>query len=230
MVASCTPCVSSATVSFSGQRVAAMRRRRSTSASSGTSTRKGRIAVSSATAVAAPAMLLVVSAPRVRTLLRSTDGCCQQRHGLRDRPSAASPESPRRRAYTTSWDLFHGCQILIYLCTADHGSLTRLPLDASAKHHARARSGASLNLLFAQRLEGGAQLLAEDLGLFPGREVAALVNLVPVDEVAEIALAPTLRRPIDLGRKHGDRDRELRDVDGVERAAASLRSFPVGPR
>src|SRR5256712_3730211 len=230
MVASCTPCVSSATVSFSGQRVAAMRRRRSTSASSGTSTRKGRIAVSSATAVAAPAMLLVVAALIVRTLLRSTDGCCQQRHVVRERPSAASPESPRRRAYTTSWALFHGCQILIYLCTADHGSLTRLPLDASAKHHARARSGASLNLLFAQRLEGGAQLLAEDLGLFPGREVAALVNLVPVDEVAEIALAPTLRRPIDLGRKHGDRDRELRDVDGVERAAASLRSFPVGPR
>src|SRR3989442_5748662 len=45
--------------------------------SSGTSRRKGRIAVSSATAVAAPAMLLVVSAPIVRTLLRSTDGCFQ---------------------------------------------------------------------------------------------------------------------------------------------------------
>src|SRR5215467_1433300 len=44
-VASRTPCDSSATVSFSGQRVAAMRRRRSTSSSCGTSMRKGRIAL-----------------------------------------------------------------------------------------------------------------------------------------------------------------------------------------
>src|ERR671937_1279082 len=36
MVASCTPCDGSATVSFSGQRVAATRRRRSTKSSSGT--------------------------------------------------------------------------------------------------------------------------------------------------------------------------------------------------
>src|SRR5271167_2769240 len=47
MVASCTPCDESATVSLSGQRVAAMRRRRSTSASSGALNWKGRIAMSS---------------------------------------------------------------------------------------------------------------------------------------------------------------------------------------
>src|SRR5215471_5516663 len=53
-VASRTPCDSSATVSFSGQRVAAMRRRRSTSASSGTLMRKGRIVLSSAAAAEFP--------------------------------------------------------------------------------------------------------------------------------------------------------------------------------
>ena len=44
---------------------------------------------------------------------------------------------------------------------------------------------ASLNLLITQRPEGSAQLLTEDLRLFPSGEVAALISLVPVDEVAE---------------------------------------------
>src|SRR5438132_11995678 len=42
---------------------------------------------------------------------------------------------------------------------------------------------ASLNLLITQRPEGSAQLLTEDLRLFPRGEVAALISLVPVDEV-----------------------------------------------
>src|SRR5713101_5569407 len=102
-----------------------MRRRRSVRASSGTSIRKGRIAVSSATAVAAPPLVGVVFAI-VHALLRSTDGSFHQPHVVRDRQLAASPESPRPRAYTTSCAVFRGCQLLIYLCTADHGSLTRL--------------------------------------------------------------------------------------------------------
>src|SRR5256886_14638872 len=81
------------------------------------------------------------------------------------------------------------------------------------------------NRPLTQRLEGGAQLLTEDLRLFPGGEVAAYVNLVPVDEIPEAALAPASRRRVDLGRKHGNGDREFRDVDCVERAAASPRSF-----
>src|SRR6266850_1397854 len=44
MKASCTPCEKSATVSFSGNRVAVMRLRKSTSSASGTFTRKGRSA------------------------------------------------------------------------------------------------------------------------------------------------------------------------------------------
>jgi hypothetical protein len=43
----------------------------------------------------------------------------------------------------------------------------------------------SLNLLITQRPEGSAQLLTEDLRLFPRGEVAALISLVPVDDVAE---------------------------------------------
>jgi hypothetical protein len=46
IVASCTPCDRSVTSSLEGQRIAAMRRRRSAIAPSGMSTRKGRISVS----------------------------------------------------------------------------------------------------------------------------------------------------------------------------------------
>src|SRR5688500_3545264 len=51
MVASCTPWDSSVTVSRSGHWVAARRRRKSTSASSGTLMRKGRIALSPSVAL-----------------------------------------------------------------------------------------------------------------------------------------------------------------------------------
>jgi hypothetical protein len=51
MVASCTPCEASVTVSLSGHFAATMRRRRSTSCSCGTLTRKGRMAVFSLVAM-----------------------------------------------------------------------------------------------------------------------------------------------------------------------------------
>jgi hypothetical protein len=89
---------------------------------------------------------------------------------------------------------------------------------------------ASGNLLITQRPEGRAQLLAEYLRLLPRSEVAALVNLVPVDEVAEGAVTPASRRRVDLGREYADGDREFWDLDGVERTAACLPSFPVEPR
>src|SRR5215470_5887360 len=54
MVASFTPCDASVTVSLSGHRVAAMRRRRSTSASSGTLILKGRTVLPSAAAAKSP--------------------------------------------------------------------------------------------------------------------------------------------------------------------------------
>jgi hypothetical protein len=51
---------------------------------------------------------------------------------------------------------------------------------------------ASLNLLITQRPDGSAQVLTEDLRQFPRSEVAALISLVPVDEVAEGTL-PQIR-------------------------------------
>src|SRR5919112_2094205 len=56
----CTPCELSSTVSLSGQRVAAMRRRSSASSSSGTSTWKGRISL----AVSTPVVLMTTSFAR----------------------------------------------------------------------------------------------------------------------------------------------------------------------
>src|SRR5438093_9420503 len=65
----------------------------------------------------------------------------------------------------------------------------RSPFVMGVKHFA------SLNLLITQRPEGSAQLLTEDLRLFPGGEVAALISLVPVDEVAE-GTSPQTIQPV----------------------------------
>jgi hypothetical protein len=51
---------------------------------------------------------------------------------------------------------------------------------------------ASLNLLITQRPEGSAQLLTEDLRLFPRGEVAALISLVPVMRLPK-ARSPQIR-------------------------------------
>src|SRR5271170_501888 len=122
-VASWTPCDRSATSSLPGQRAAAMRRRRSAIASSGTPTRKGRISVS---------------------------------------------------------------------------------LDISLR-------------LSAQRPQARADLFGEDLRLFPGREVAAPVGLVVVDEVVIGPLGPAPRGLVALAGKGADgrRDRHIdRVVEG----------------
>ena len=65
----------------------------------------------------------------------------------------------------------------------------RSPFVMGVKHFV------SLNLLITQRPEGSAQLLTEDLRLFPGGEVAALISLVPVDEVAE-GTSPQTVQPV----------------------------------
>src|SRR5829696_8869712 len=81
----------------------------------------------------------------------------------------------------------------------------------------------------ATRPECGSDLLGEQLRLLPSGEVAALLDLVPVDEVAEGPLAPAPRRAVDLGREHADRHREGRDVERVERPTPGLVAFPVRP-
>src|ERR1044071_6100932 len=58
--------------------------------------------------------------------------------------------------------------------------------------------------------EGGAEFFGEELRLFPRREVAALVRLVAVDQVAIGAPGPGLGGAVDLLGKdrdgHGDRN------------------------
>src|SRR3712207_1102151 len=71
----------------------------------------------------------------------------------------------------------------------------------------------------AQRPERRAHLGGEQLGLLPGGEVVALVDLVEVDEVRVGTLGPAPRRPVQLaredadGRRHGD----ALDVEEAER-------------
>src|SRR3954447_10501544 len=50
----------------------------------------------------------------------------------------------------------------------------------------------------AQGPERGAHLGREQLGLFPGREVPALVDLLEIDQVAVAALDPAARRTVDF--------------------------------
>src|SRR5258707_13780304 len=75
--------------------------------------------------------------------------------------------------------------------------------------------GASSSSLCAQRPEARANLVREDLWLFPGRKVAALVDLVVVDELGECPLRPTPRGRIELVRKdaHGNRDGDALDAE-----------------
>src|SRR3954453_17015308 len=66
-------------------------------------------------------------------------------------------------------------------------------------------------MLLAQRAEPRAQLGGVDLGLLPGGEVSAPVDLVEVDEVGVRLLGPAARRRVDLVREdaHGDRDGDV---------------------
>src|SRR5215510_7865650 len=69
--------------------------------------------------------------------------------------------------------------------------------------------------LRAQRPEARANLFREDLGLLPGSEVTALVNLVVVDELGESLLRPAARSRIELVREDGHGNGDL-DALGVE--------------
>src|SRR5262249_36925042 len=68
------------------------------------------------------------------------------------------------------------------------------------------------NCRSAQRLERGSHLGREELRLFPGREVPALVSDVVVDEGVVRALHPVLRRLEELVGEHrvGDGERHVR--------------------
>src|ERR671939_638143 len=88
----------------------------------------------------------------------------------------------------------------------------------------------STSLQLAERSERRADLLSEELRLFSGREVAALVDLVEVDQVSEGAPRPCLRGSIDLPRKDRDGHRE-RDLGGLllDRVQDAVVVLPVQP-
>src|SRR5689334_25119269 len=76
------------------------------------------------------------------------------------------------------------------------------------------------------------QFLREQLRLFPRREVAALVDLMKIDQVGIGAAGPCLGRSIALLREHGDRYGK-RDPIGLLRGRdrwASAFVLPVNPR
>src|SRR5499427_7336419 len=72
-----------------------------------------------------------------------------------------------------------------------------------------------LALRSAQCAERRADLFGEELRLFPGGEVAALVDLVVVDEVGVGPLGPAARRLVLLAREdaRGHRDGHALDVE-----------------
>src|SRR5262245_39481230 len=83
----------------------------------------------------------------------------------------------------------------------------------------------------AQGAEGLAELTREQLGLLPGGEVAARVDLVEVDEVVVGLLDPVARGLEDLAGEHREGHRE-RDVRGrlLERSRDTPSVLPVQPR
>src|SRR5437763_6389828 len=72
-----------------------------------------------------------------------------------------------------------------------------------------------------ERPEGVAQLAGEQLRLLPGREVAAPIDLVVVDELRIRPLRPAARRGIQLVREDRDADWDLDALD-VEEGEVAL--------
>src|SRR5690348_12337242 len=74
---------------------------------------------------------------------------------------------------------------------------------------------ASISPISTQWSEPGPHFLSEQQRLFPCREMAALVDLVEIDQVVITPLGPAARRLIDLAREDRDRGGQ-RDIDGIE--------------
>src|SRR5580704_7631618 len=82
----------------------------------------------------------------------------------------------------------------------------------------------------AQRAERRSDLGREELGLFPGGEVASFAGLVEVDEVGVGLLDPAARGREDLAGEGGEADRELdlrRSLPGRESLGSA--ALPVRP-
>src|SRR5262249_11711073 len=79
-------------------------------------------------------------------------------------------------------------------------------------------SSCRFELAVAKRFERHAKFFREKLRLFPGREVAAFVDLIEIDEIGIRLLRPAARGRVDFVRKnaHGDRDG---DISRIEKAS-----------
>src|SRR5215204_2904050 len=89
------------------------------------------------------------------------------------------------------------------------------------------------SLQLAQRPERRADLLGEQLGLFPGREVAAALSLVEVDQVGEGAPGPGLRGSVEIvvrERCDGHRERDLVRLLRCGADEVLVAVLPVQPR
>src|SRR3954451_8542438 len=78
--------------------------------------------------------------------------------------------------------------------------------------------------------ERRANLAGKELGLLPGGEVAALVDLVEVDDVRVARLDPAARRAPDLAgeRREAERDRRWRQRLGARGGGVGPVGLPVG--
>src|SRR5439155_12280259 len=90
------------------------------------------------------------------------------------------------------------------------------------RRSSRARGGVvhyAVSVIGSQGAKRSAQFLGEELGLLPGGEVVALVDLVEVDEVGVGLLGPATGRLIELVREHADSgwDLDVLDVEEAER-------------
>src|SRR5215213_487190 len=89
------------------------------------------------------------------------------------------------------------------------------------------------SLRLAQGSERRAELLGEQLGLFPGREVAAPLRVAEVDQVREGAAGPGLRRPVEVVVRERRDGYRQRDLVGLLRSGADevlVAVLPVQPR
>src|SRR5215831_11756581 len=92
--------------------------------------------------------------------------------------------------------------------------MNALPPSAPKRNIARASpSSLGRDSRLAQRFERGADFRAKQLRLLPRRKMAALVDLVEIDQLGISLLRPASRRLIVLTRKNGDGGRN-RDIGG----------------
>src|SRR3712207_4266245 len=158
MTASGTPCDWSGTVSRSGHCVAAMRRRRSVSASSGTSTWKGWITV-------APAVSVVV------------DMCGLRRPGTAASLVASCAPRARRSPWVCPWSL--PCPSPAGV-PADPGRCTRTSASRQPGRDLLEHPAVAVRVA-----EHGVRLVAATLGVRPGQPDARVLRVEPTGGAVE---------------------------------------------